>query len=177
VVREGTQDGASIIDVRDGDTDRLKLVVLGAHLVEELPDFTVLGALHVNERLVEVGLGVFTLGREALLDIIPAFFGRLEHHYVQGNLLGDVLIQKVVRDLVLTSPSPNRLHLLVSRITWVLRDGASSGAVEMTPTAGGNHGFREAKCEHSPLHAFNVEVWDIGAKLFDVERGGRRGRR
>jgi len=62
VVGEGTQDGVLIIDVGDGDTDRLKLVVLGAHLIEELLNFTVLGALHVNECLVEVGLGVFTLG-------------------------------------------------------------------------------------------------------------------
>ena len=177
MVGEGTQDGVSIIDVGDSDTNCLKLMALGAHLVEELPDFTVLGALHVNERLVEVGLGMFTLGREALLDIIPAFFGCLEHHYVQGDLLGDALIQKVVRDLVLASPSPNRLRLLVSRITWVLRDGASGGAIEMTPTASSNHGFREAKCKHSPLRAFNVKVQDIGAKLFDVERGGRCGHR
>jgi len=105
------------------------------------------------------------------------FFGCLERHYVQGDLLGDALIQKVVCNLVLASPSPNRLRLLIGRITWVLRDRASGGAVEMTPMASGDHGFQEVKCEYSPLYAFNVEVWDIGAKLFDVERGGRRGRR
>jgi len=52
----------------------------------------------------------------------------------------------------------------------------------MAPTASGDHGFQEAKCEHCPLcafnvkvrdiGAFNVEVRDIGAKLFDVERRG-----
>ena len=39
----------------------------------------------------------------------------------------------------------------------------------MAPMASGDHGFREVKCEHCPLRAFNVEVQDIGAELFDVE--------
>jgi len=167
------QDGMLIIDVGDGYTDCLKLVALGAHLVEELPNFTVLGALHANEHLVEVGLGMFTLGQEVLLDIVPVFFGHLERHYIQGDLLGDALIQEIVRDLVLASPSLNRLRLLVSRIAWVLQDRASGGAIEITPMAGGDHGFQEVKCEHSPLCAFNIKVRDIGAELFDVERSGR----
>ena len=62
MVWEGTQNGASIVDVSDGHTDHLKLVALGAQVIEELPNVTVLGALHVNECLVEVGFGMFTLG-------------------------------------------------------------------------------------------------------------------
>jgi len=116
VVGKGTQDGALIIDVRDSDTDHLKLMALGAHLVEEFPNVSVPGALHVDEHLVEVSLGMFTLGREMLLDIIPVFLSRSESHDIEGDLLGDVLIQKIIHDLVLASPLPDHLHFLVSGI-------------------------------------------------------------
>ena len=57
-------------------------MALGAQVIEELPNVTVLGALHVNERLVEVGFGMFTFGQETLLDVVPMLFGGFECHYV-----------------------------------------------------------------------------------------------
>jgi len=62
MVQEETQNGASIVNVSDSHTDCLKLMVLGAQVVEELPNVAVLGALYVNECLVEVSFGMFTLG-------------------------------------------------------------------------------------------------------------------
>ena len=104
-----------------------------------------------------------------LFDVIPTFLGGIETHYIQGDLLGNALIEKIVGNLILVGLLPDRLCFLISRMTRILQNGARVGAIKVIPMAGGNHGFWEAKCKHGPLCTFNVEVQDIGAKLFDVK--------
>ena len=76
------QNSVLIVNVSDGDTDHLKLMALGAQVIENLLNVAVLGALHVNECLVKVSFGMFAFGQETLLDIVPTLFGGSECHYI-----------------------------------------------------------------------------------------------
>ena len=176
LVRDTLQDCALIVLVADGDSSSCKFLAFVSETGEECLDISALGAVHQEECVLEVVLGVSALGREFLGDFLPMLLNSSEVTDLHSSGVRQTLGQEIMSDLILVVPLVHGFSFRVGGVSFVLRHRTRLGSVEVQPVTSGLHSLLELHGEDGPVDTIGLKARDVGRKLFNGGRGGRHGR-
>jgi hypothetical protein len=101
-------------------------------------------------------------GCEFVADSFPTHCSGCAGVEPQDSGVGEALLEKVTRDLILIFPQFGGLLFVFGRRMGVLGSGAKLGTIKVVPAVGGTHSGAEADGVDGPVGAIVFEVRDVG---------------